>query len=128
MKYVAIPNATPLRHFALNAEQLAQPLPQMPVAIMAALVMAPIPPYCSDKARPIAVVMLLGSSEVMSCVLSPNKRPRPKMQPRLVSVPPATPAKIASKSLRSIRSCSYIGSVRQIVAGVSGQLSFAHPH
>ena len=132
MTCAAVPNATPpaplrLEFGTARTAPLPQILPPMPVTIMAALVMAPIPPYCSDKAMPIAVVTLLGSSEMTSRTFSPNKRPRPKMQPRLVSVPPATPANIAGKSLRSIRSCSYIGSTRQMVAGVSGQLSFAQP-
>lgn len=93
----------------------------MPVAMMAAVVMAGMASASSVNAIPIAVVMLLGNSDTVSVGSRPNSAPPTSTIIRQAIVPAVTPAQIAGRLRRSSRSWLCRGIARHTVDGVNSQ-------
>ena len=102
-------------------------LPRMPVMMITAVVTAGTPPSCSLMAMPMAVVMLLGRREASILSSMAKTRQRIATQPRLTAVPARTPTKMAGRFFFRTFTCSYRGTARHTVAGVSSQEKVSQP-
>ena len=105
----AVPKATPLLigSVSFNNLHMAAPVrfPKMPVKMITTEVSAGMPPFCSDRTKPIAVVMDLGNKETVIWWFKENSLQSKNTQTRLVTVPARMPIKIAGIFFFSTLNC-----------------------